>query len=62
MAAPIRFDLQMDLADMSALPDESLDFLIASHVIEHTPNPIQAMINAHRKLRHGGTFRSRGAG
>ena len=54
--SPIRFDLQMDMADMSGLADDSLDFIVACHVIEHTPNPIQALINAHRKLRHGGRF------
>lgn len=54
--SPIRFDLQMDIADMSGLADDSIDFLIASHVIEHTPNPIHVLINVHRKLRHGGRF------
>jgi SAM-dependent methyltransferase len=52
----VRFDLQMDLTDMSSLEDGSLDFIIASHVIEHTPNPILAILNAHRKLRDGGRF------
>ena len=33
---------------------DSLDFIIASHVIEHSPNPIGALVNAHRCLRSGG--------
>lgn len=34
----------------------SLDFILASHVIEHTRDPIGAIVNALGKLRPGGTL------
>lgn len=34
--------------------DESLDFVVAAHVIEHTPNPIGAIVECFRTLRPGG--------
>ena len=34
----------------------SLDFILASHVIEHTRDPIGAVVNALAKLRDGGTL------
>jgi SAM-dependent methyltransferase len=39
---------------LAQFADESLDFVIASHVIEHTPNPVAALVAAHRVLRPGG--------
>jgi SAM-dependent methyltransferase len=47
-------DIVDQIESMSTVPDESQDFIIASHVIEHTPNPIGAMINANRTLRPSG--------
>jgi hypothetical protein len=31
-----------------------VDFIIGSHVIEHTPNPIKALRNGYRNFRTGG--------
>jgi SAM-dependent methyltransferase len=42
--------------DLSAIQDESLDFLVACHVIEHTRDPIGAIAGAWKKLRPGGTL------
>jgi len=36
------------------LPDESQDFIVSSHVIEHFPNPIKALIEWDRLVRPGG--------
>ena len=36
------------------LPDESQDFIVSSHVIEHFPNPIKALIEWDRLIRPGG--------
>lgn len=36
------------------LPDESQDFIVSSHVIEHFPNPIKALIEWDRLVRTGG--------
>ncbi len=43
------------LADALALPlpNESLDYLCSSHVIEHLPNPLAALHEWHRVLRPG---------
>lgn len=41
---------------MHGIAPESLDFVIASHVIEHTRNPILAFQRAHERLRKGGRF------
>jgi SAM-dependent methyltransferase len=38
------------------IKDGSLDFLVAAHVIEHTPNPIGAIVESYRKLKPGGNL------
>jgi len=39
---------------LRALPDESQDFVIASHVLEHVAEPIGLLADIHRVLRPGG--------
>ncbi len=39
---------------LDSIPDESQDFVIAHHVLEHSPNPIQVLLNWGRVLRKGG--------
>jgi LPS sulfotransferase NodH/SAM-dependent methyltransferase len=50
--------VQVDVVDRietaRAIPDGSLDFVIASHTIEHTPNPVAALVSCHRLLRDSG--------
>jgi len=41
---------------LSTIPDESHDFLIANHVLEHAPNPFQVLINWARVLKSNGTI------
>ncbi|MEO8044071.1 MAG: class I SAM-dependent methyltransferase [Spartobacteria bacterium] len=41
---------------LSRLPDESCDFIIANHMIEHTRNPIGAIENMFRVLRPNGVL------
>ncbi len=36
------------------LPDESQDFIVSSHVIEHFPNPIKALVEWDRLVKAGG--------
>jgi SAM-dependent methyltransferase len=44
----------IDRGELTAISDASMDFIIANHVIEHSPNPIQ-MIKVHlSKLVAGG--------
>jgi len=38
------------------LPDESQDFIVSSHVTEHFPNPIKALIEWDRLVKPGGTI------
>lgn len=40
--------------DNIPLPDESQDFIVSSHVIEHFPNPIKALIEWDRLVKPGG--------
>ncbi|WP_414752658.1 glycosyltransferase [Anabaena sp. CCY 9910] len=47
-------DLIGDLETLEEIEDNSLDFIVACHVIEHTRNPINALKTAYKKLRIGG--------
>lgn len=38
------------------LPDRSQDFIVSSHVLEHFPNPIKALIEWDRLIRPGGVI------
>jgi SAM-dependent methyltransferase len=42
--------------DLSAFSDESLDFVIANHLVEHLEDPIKALIEFHRVLRPDGVL------
>ena len=53
---PIPVDIVLKGADLSEIPDESQDFLIANHVIEHLPNPIGALRVWERKLKKNGAI------
>jgi SAM-dependent methyltransferase len=52
----VRPDLLTDFDDFNGIADESLDFIIGCHVIEHVFDPIGTLVNAHRALRPGGTL------
>jgi SAM-dependent methyltransferase len=54
--AKIAFDFQSDIRDMVSIDDDSMDFIIGSHVIEHTPDPIGVLITAYCKLRFDGVL------
>ena len=42
--------------DLTELGDDSLDFVIACHVLEHLEDPTRALQEIHRVLRDGGIF------
>jgi hypothetical protein len=48
-----RADLEIDLQDI-ALPSESVDVLLAAHVLEHVPDTARALAEMHRILAPGG--------
>jgi predicted SAM-dependent methyltransferase len=50
--APV--DIVDDIEKLTRFPDESQDFVIANHVLEHCQNPIGALLNFLRVLRRGG--------
>ncbi len=52
----VRPDFVTDLQTLSGIADESLDFVVACHVIEHTVSPITAFAACHRALRPGGSM------
>src|ERR1022692_2175401 len=47
-------NMTSDMESMEGIPFESLDFIIASHVIEHTSNPLLALRSSYQRLRRGG--------
>ncbi|HKG12692.1 MAG TPA: methyltransferase domain-containing protein [Pyrinomonadaceae bacterium] len=49
-------DIVDDAQTLATLPDESQDFVIACHIIEHTEDPIGAVGNWLRVLKPGGTL------
>ena len=51
----IRPDYVTDIKTLAGIPDASLDFIVACHVIEHTNNPIAAISSCYRALKPGGS-------
>lgn len=52
----VRPDIVDDGARLASFEDESLDFVVASHVLEHVEDPIAALLNQSRVLRSGGVL------
>lgn len=48
------FDLDLDVAGLGSIGDESFDVVIASHIIEHLANPFAALAEFRRVLRPEG--------
>ncbi len=44
------------IADGESLPLRDLDFIVASHVLEHLPSPLKALRAWHEALRNGGVL------
>jgi SAM-dependent methyltransferase len=49
-------DVVASFEDLSPIPESSVDFLASCHVIEHTRDPVGAIIGAWRRLRPGGSI------
>ena len=47
-------DVTTSLDTLEGIADDSMNFIIACHVIEHTKSPIGAIVAAWKKLRKGG--------
>jgi len=47
-------DIVEDGENPRSVPDESLDFIVASHMIEHCEDPLGTLVNWLRTLRTGG--------
>jgi len=47
-------DVLAPAADLSVFPDCSQDFIVASHLLEHTEDPISALVEWHRVLKSDG--------
>lgn len=45
-----------EMEQLKSIPDDSAEFFIACHVIEHVPNVIRGFREIHKKLRRGGHF------
>ena len=52
----VEFDGRIDAQTFRGVPDASLDFVIAGHVLEHLPDPIGAIRETCRVLREHGVF------
>lgn len=48
--------LKNPIEDQFEVADNSLNFMVAAHVIEHTPNPIGGIVQTYQKLKTGGTM------
>lgn len=48
------FIANLDVDRLTALDDDSQDFVIASHVLEHLADPLSQLAEMHRVLRRGG--------
>ena len=40
--------------ELATIPPDSQDFVIANHLLEHAPNPLQTLLNWHRVLKKNG--------
>ncbi len=49
-------ELTNPIEDQHQVEKESLDFVAAAHVIEHTPNPVGAIAQMYERLKPGGTM------
>lgn len=47
-------DMVADIHTLDGIADASLDFVIANHVLEHTENPLRALLAISRVLRNDG--------
>ncbi len=52
----VRVDILDDGETLRSVPDQSVDFVIAHHMIEHTQNPIGTLVSWLRVTRQGGTL------
>jgi SAM-dependent methyltransferase len=52
----VRPDYVTDIKTLKGISDESLNFIVTCHVIEHTNNPIAALDSCHRALKPGGAL------
>ncbi|MEQ9813182.1 MAG: methyltransferase domain-containing protein [Azospirillaceae bacterium] len=50
----VPLDYRIDSTDLSGPPEGHFDYLVASHVIEHLPDPIRWLQGARRLLKPGG--------
>jgi SAM-dependent methyltransferase len=50
----VAVDVVADAERLAGIPDRSLDFAIAIHVLEHLEDPVQALTNLVRVVRPGG--------
>jgi SAM-dependent methyltransferase len=50
----VRSDIVLDASMLSSIPDQSYEFVLASHVLEHIANPLRALEEWKRVLKVGG--------
>lgn len=50
----VSVDIYTDITEMKGIKNQSLDFIIHNHVLEHSNNPVRSMHNSYKKLKKGG--------
>jgi SAM-dependent methyltransferase len=45
-----------EAADLRSIPSEKYDFVLSSHMLEHTANPLRALVEWRRVLKPGGAL------
>lgn len=48
-------DVKTDIENMDVFQDNTFDFILCSHILEHVPNDQKAMAEIYRVLRNGGS-------
>lgn len=56
VATKFNREIVAEASDLSAIPDATYDFVIASHVLEHVANPLRALLEWRRVLRANGAL------
>lgn len=46
----------LEITDLNAISSETYDFVLSSHVLEHTSNPLKALIETKRVLKNDGAL------
>ena len=47
-------DVRLDATNLKSIKDDSVDYVVSVHVLEHISNPLKALVEWHRVVKPGG--------